>query len=404
MNNISLLMMFAACFFFYAFLNMLYVKYKEKFKSLGIEVAGVTLVWRVIRREVYPAIKFLKRLRRHGLLLDLSIVLIILSFLLALKIYVENMLGMLRSIMVAESPEKGIVTPIVPIIPGITVSLSLLPMLLLVIAVAVLVHEGMHAIMGLVEGTKIKSFGIALVFIILAPFIEIDENDFAKLRLRSKLRILSAGVAGNIILALLSLLLFIHIIPVLFNVHWGLYISHVVEGMPAYEANLPNGTVIVAINGTKLGKNLNMFDYLFNSKILLKELSEFKRKGKALVLTLMNPKPPYSMHNYTVVRENTTQPIGVILYPYAILEPRNFIAKLLGPGIQTFLIWSFALNLGLAAINATPLFITDGGKALDEFSKSKLGKFGYKFSRSMQFLFVLIVLINIIVSFILYMR
>lgn len=404
MNNISLLLLFAICLSLYAFLNMLYIKYRERFKSLGIEVAGITLIWRVIRKELYPTVKVLKRLKKHGLLLDLLVVLIVLSFLLALKIYVENLVGMLKSVMVAESPEKGIVTPIVPIIPGITVSLSMLPMLILVIAVAVLVHEGMHAIVGLIEGTKIKSFGVALVFIILAPFVEIDENDFAKLKLRSKLRILSAGVAGNVILALLSLLLFIYLIPVLFNVHWGLYVSHVVEDMPAYEANLPNGTVIVAINGTKLGRNLSMFDYLFNSRVLLRELSGFKKKGRVLVLTLMNPKPPYDVHNYTIIRENITQPIGVVLYPYAVLEPRNFIAKLLGTSLQTFLIWSFALNLGLAAINATPLFITDGGKALDEFSKSKLGKLGYRVSRSVQFLFVSIVLINIIASFILYMR
>ena len=404
MNNISLLLLFAICLSLYAFLNMLYIKYRERFKSLGIEVAGITLIWRVIRKELYPTVKVLKRLKKHGLLLDLLVVLIVLSFLLALKIYVENLVGMLKSVMVAESPEKGIVTPIVPIIPGITVSLSMLPMLILVIAVAVLVHEGMHAIVGLIEGTKIKSFGVALVFIILAPFVEIDENDFAKLKLRSKLRILSAGVAGNVILALLSLLLFIYLIPVLFNVHWGLYVSHVVEDMPAYEANLPNGTVIVAINGTKLGRNLSMFDYLFNSRVLLRELSGFKKKGRVLVLTLMNPKPPYDVHNYTIIRENITQPIGVVLYPYAVLEPRNFIAKLLGTRLQTFLIWSFALNLGLAAINATPLFITDGGKALDEFSKSKFGKLGYRVSRSVQFLFVSIVLINIIASFILYMR
>lgn len=404
MNNISLLLLFAICLSLYAFLNMLYIKYRERFKSLGIEVAGITLIWRVIRKELYPTVKVLKRLKKHGLLLDSLVVLIVLSFLLALKIYVENLVGMLKSVMVAESPEKGIVTPIVPIIPGITVSLSMLPMLILVIAVAVLVHEGMHAIVGLIEGTKIKSFGVALVFIILAPFVEIDENDFAKLKLRSKLRILSAGVAGNVILALLSLLLFIYLIPVLFNVHWGLYVSHVVEDMPAYEANLPNGTVIVAINGTKLGGNLSMFDYLFNSRVLLRELSGFKKKGRVLVLTLMNTKPPYDVHNYTIIRENITQPIGVVLYPYAVLEPRNFIAKLLGTSLQTFLIWSFALNLGLAAINATPLFITDGGKALDEFSRSKLGKLGYRVSRSVQFLFVSIVLINIIASFILYMR
>ena len=116
----------------------------------------------------------------------------------------------------------------------------------------------------------------------------------------------------------------------------------------------------------------------------------------------MDPQYPYNTYNFTVIRENITQPIGVILYPYAILEPKSFIARLLGYKLQSFLIWSFALNLGLAAINATPLFITDGGKALDEFLKSKYGKQGLKLSKVTQTFFVTVVLINILTSLMLY--
>jgi len=402
MNNFSLPLLFAMYLMFLLVLNIVYYNYKDKFKKVGVEVAGISVVWKVIRKEILPSSKIFRYLRRYSFLLDFLVVFIFLSFLLAVKIYFENLAGIFKSIIAAKSPVKGVAVPIIPIIPGITVSLSILPTLIIVIGLAVLVHEGMHAIVGLIEGAKIKSFGIALILIILAPFVEIDENDFTKLKLRSKLRVLSAGVSGNIVLALISLILLACLVPLLFNVHLGLYVAKVVENTPAAQINLPNSSVIVAINGTKLDEGMNILDYLFNSRFLFDRLSAFKSKGEVLILTLMDPQYPYNTYNFTVIRENITQPIGVILYPYAILEPKSFIARLLGYKLQSFLIWSFALNLGLAAINATPLFITDGGKALDEFLKSKYGKQGLKLSKVTQTFFVTVVLINILTSLMLY--
>ncbi len=402
MNNFSLPLLFAMYLMFLLVLNIVYYNYKDKFKEVGVEVAGISVVWKVIRKEILPSSKIFRYLRRYSFLLDFLVVFIFLSFLLAVKIYFENLTGIFKSIIAAKSPVKGVAVPIIPIIPGITVSLSILPTLIIVIGLAVLVHEGMHAVVGLIEGAKIKSFGIALILIILAPFVEIDENDFTKLKLRSKLRVLSAGVSGNIVLALISLILLACLVPLLFNVHLGLYVAKVVENTPAAQINLPNSSVIVAINGTKLDEGMNILDYLFNSRFLFDRLSKFKSKGEVLVLTLMDPQYPYNTYNFTVIRENITQPIGVILYPYAVLEPKSFIARLLGYKLQSFLIWSFALNLGLAAINATPLFITDGGKALDEFLKSKYGKQGLKLSKVTQTFFVMVVLINILTSLMLY--
>jgi len=69
---------------------------------------------------------------------------------------------------------------------------------------------------------------------------------------------------------------------------------------------------------------------------------------------------------------------------------------------QTFLIWSFAINLGLAAINAIPIFITDGGKALDEVLKLKLRKNGTLISKAIQGFLLAILLVNMVFSVMLY--
>ncbi len=387
---------------FISLANAVYGVYKDKLRKLGLEVSGITIIWRIFRREIVPSEKSFKRIRKVGFLLDALIIVMIASLLIGFKILFENIIGMIKAIGAAEAPTKGVVTPVVPLIPGITISLSNLPTIIAVVALAALVHEGMHALVSLVEGSKIKSAGLALITIILAPFVEIDEKDFEKLRLRSKLRILSAGVSGNIGLAIISIVLFATLLPVFFNLYPGFYIADVVEKTAAEKANVPENMVIVAINGTYFREKTNVLTLLFNPQKLNEILSEFKLKGETLELTLMNPRNTSEILVLTVVRNSTKDPIGVYLYPYIVMEPRSKLAAKVGYASQTFLLWSFAINLGLAAINAIPIFITDGGKALDELLKQKLRRNGATLSRIVQAFFLTILLINMVASVMLY--
>lgn len=388
---------------FMAVLNLTYTKYSHVFKKHGIEISGIMILWRLFKKELLASERMKKIGRRIGPLLDVLIGLSILSLGIALKIYFENILGIMRSLASAQSPAQGVVTPVVPIIPGVTISLSSLPMLILVIAIAALVHEGMHAFVGLLEGIKIKSSGIALITIILAPFVEIDEENFGKIKLRSKLRILSAGVGGNVVLAGVSIVMLLLALPLFFNIYPGLYVVDIVPNTPAQQVNMQKDTVIIAINNTRLGKGKTLLEILLKPQVLYEELNSFKLKGGTLVLTLMDPKNTSNVMEYVIKRANITEPIGVILYPYVIMDPKSPFAAMLGYNLQTFLIWSFALNLGLAAVNATPIFVTDGGKAFDEILKEKLGERGVKVSRLTQAFFVIILLINIFSSLMLYM-
>ncbi|MCD6114209.1 MAG: hypothetical protein J7J78_02800, partial [Thermoprotei archaeon] len=173
--------------------NLLYSTYRDKFRRAGVEVSGITIVWRIFRKEIVPSETSFKRIRKHGYVLDALILIMIGSLFIGLKILFENIFGIVRAVGTAQAPTKGVITPVVPLIPGVTISLANLPMILAVIALAALVHEGMHAIVSLIEGSRVKSAGLALITIILAPFVELEEKDFEKLKLRSKLRILSAG-------------------------------------------------------------------------------------------------------------------------------------------------------------------------------------------------------------------
>ena len=382
--------------------NLLYSTYREKFRRAGVEVSGITIVWRIFRKEIVPSETSFKRIRKHGYVLDALILIMIGSLFIGLKILFENIFGIVRAVGAAQAPTKGVVTPVVPLIPGVTISLANLPMILAVIALAALVHEGMHAIVSLIEGSRVKSAGLALITIILAPFVELEEKDFEKLKLRSKLRILSAGVSGNVGLAIVSIVLFALLLPMFFNLYPGLYIAGVVENSAAKEANIPENMVIVAINGTFFSDKVNVLTLLFSPQKLNDILSEFKLKGRTLILKLMNPKDPSKVVDVVVVRNSTKDPIGVYLYPYIVMKPKGALEAKIGYFAQTFLIWSFAINLGLAAINAIPIFITDGGKALDEVLKLKLRRNGTLISKAIQGFLLAILLVNMVFSVMLY--
>jgi len=388
---------------FIAVINLLYSIYKDKFKKAGVEVSGITIVWRVFRKEIVPSETLFKRIRKYCYVLDALVLIMIGSLFLGLKILFENMFGIVEAVGAAQAPAKGVVTPVVPLIPGVTISLANLPVMLAVIALAALVHEGMHAIVSLTEGSRIKSAGLALITIILAPFVELEEKDFEKLRLRSKLRILSAGVSGNVGLAIVSIVLFALLLPMFFNLYPGLYIAGVVENSAAKEANIPENMVIVAINGTFFSDKVNVLTLLFNPQKLNDVLSEFKLKGRTLALKLMDSKNPDKIVDVVVVRNSTGDPIGVYLYPYIVMKPKGVLEAKIGYFAQTFLIWSFAINLGLAAINAIPIFITDGGKALDEALKLKFRRNGAFISRAIQGFLLAILLVNMVFSVMLYM-
>ncbi len=387
---------------FIAVMNFLYSTYKDRFRKAGIEVSGITIVWRVFKREITPSEKSFRRIRKHRYLLDILTLVMVASLFLGLKILFENVLGIVKAVGAAQAPSKGVVTPVVPLIPGVTVSLSSLPMILAVIALAALVHEGMHAIVSLIEGSKIKSAGLALITVILAPFVELDDKDFEKLKLRSKLRILSAGVSGNVGLAIVSIVLFALLLPMFFNLYPGLYIAGVVEKSAAEEAKIPENTVIVAINGTFFRDKVDVLTLLFSPQKLNSILSDFKLKGRTLILKLMDPRDPNKVVDVVVVRNSTKDPIGVYLYPYVVMQPKGVFEAKIGYFAQTFLIWSFAINLGLAAINAIPIFITDGGKALDEILKAKLKKNAMLVSKAVQGFLLTILLINMVFSVMLY--
>ena len=192
------------------------------------------------------------------------------------------------------------------LIPGIN---QFIPLVwgLIGLAVTLIVHELSHAVLCRVEGVKVKSLGILLALVPIGGFAEPDERelmDESRLRRIQRIRIFSAGVISNFIVASISFVIFFylmgflqpHVIVVLSNVKGiengsiitkingisvyterdvekalkgsyvtievngkvvklkeiaGVYVIGVLKGYPAEKAGIKKGDVIVSVNGIR---------------------------------------------------------------------------------------------------------------------------------------------------------
>jgi membrane-associated protease RseP (regulator of RpoE activity) len=120
------------------------------------------------------------------------------------------------------------------------------------IVVAIIVHEFSHGILASRLGFKVKSSGILLLLgIPVGAFVEVDEQQLKEASLRNSARVLAAGPGANITVAVACLLALLVLVSGLSPSLDGLYVSKVEEGMPAQQAGISEGDVILSVNGVQ---------------------------------------------------------------------------------------------------------------------------------------------------------
>jgi membrane-associated protease RseP (regulator of RpoE activity) len=216
------------------------------------------------------------------------------------------------------TPAGPLEASITPIIPGITL------------------HELMHAMSSTSNGIKVRGGGILLIYIFPGAFVEPDEQEFKKAEKVKRLKVIAAGIGLNFVLALLFLALMNYALPAMSQ---GAQIVGLVKDYPAYNASIPVGSVILAVNGHKITVPSQVDSVLSktepNNVTLLVN-------GSLVTKTLLTPQGK----------------LGVYL-DYYFPSP-------IEQGLAYFIIWMYIINFSLALINALPLFITDGAKLFSE--------------------------------------
>ncbi|VDP34968.1 unnamed protein product [Soboliphyme baturini] len=144
----------------------------------------------------------------------------------------------------------------VPIIPGINVPWTQLPLLFMVLMIAGLFHELGHALAAINENVNINGFGVFVVAVYPGAFTELENMALEEVSSFRKLKIFCAGVWHNLFLALLALIS-MQLIPAVsslcYLVNKGVMVTDVQpESGLSSDGGLAVGNIVYAINNCKV--------------------------------------------------------------------------------------------------------------------------------------------------------
>ncbi|MDN5320304.1 MAG: hypothetical protein PWP49_724 [Thermococcaceae archaeon] len=254
------------------------------------------------------------------------------------------------------------------VIPGVTIPLWYG---LIGLIVVMFVHELSHGFVARAENLPLKSVGLVLFFVIPGAFVEPDEEKLTKAPLLSRLRVYAAGSMGNIVTALLALLLLSYALnPILEPA--GVEVSKLAPEGPA-RSYLQEGDIIVGINGQHIATVEEFFDIMNKTKAGETITIEVLRKGKKEILNIplgSHPDNPEKGYLGVYPAQHITSMVGFS----GIVLPLAFS-----------LYWIHVLNLGIGLMNLFPLVPLDGGKMIDDVLKAVLPS---KVARAITYLFV----------------
>lgn len=242
---------------------------------------------------------------------------------------------------------------IILLLPGINILGEDLLFLLLAIFTGVLLHEYLHAKFAVSSGIPVKSWGFVLALFIPAAFVEVDDEALEKSSRLTKIAVLSAGLAGNLLILMLAL----GVLQLILN-PYGLVVVSVEPGSLAMESGLKPYDVVYYINGVEA-----------TLQLLKEQMSQ--DTGLQLILTVYRSGEGF--RNIVVYKKANETVLGITLIPVAPKKPLLVIGAVVFTYLYKMLLWIYLVNFSLLFINALPLFITDGGRIVYYIAGERAG-------------------------------
>lgn len=282
-------------------------------------------------------------------------------------------------------------SPLVPVVPGVTIPFREFIYIGLGIAIGVVVHELGHALVLLHEGIRLTGWGFGVFIIFPFAFVEPAEDEFKKSRLISKLKVLSSGVLNNAILAVLLAMLIMPPLATSLAGYSVVTITSTMPGSPADRAGIPTPSIILTINDTSVKDIDELRSYLM----------PYVNKSVTFNMTLILPNG--SIGNYLIRKLSNESLLGIYItqdVKELINAGGRYIVKD-PPQLPLFRLafWTYIVNYSLAIINAAPLIVTDGAQYINELLKKFLGEDrGGKVSNAIQIFTVALTIILLIIG------
>src|SRR3989442_3174709 len=168
--------------------------------------------------------------------------------------FINNAVGLFR-----HSSSAGPTLLIIPL-PGLTIGWDIFPYILLAIAVLLIPHEMAHGIASVLDKVPIKSSGVFMAVFLPGGFVEIDEEDLAKRKALTKLRVFAAGSFTNAVTFGVVLLLLFALFQ---TAPAGVLVTGFTPGSPAAQAQLPQWSVITGLNATTVSQIHDVANYMY---------------------------------------------------------------------------------------------------------------------------------------------
>ena len=229
----------------------------EAWRKRGVTVGGISGIPLLIFLRTTRGLNLLDRLSRPRgfwrVVVSMGIPLVVLSM-----AYFLILVLLMTYLMILSPPEPSSYNAPrnILLIPGLN---EYIPFFWgwIALFITMLVHEFAHGILSRVEGVRVKSMGIVTLFVApIAAFVEPDDEDLFGTKNKpplvskaARIRILSAGVIANFLVAALAMALFFG--PVLGSISPvdRLIVVNVQEGSIAEEAGFESGITLLQVNG-----------------------------------------------------------------------------------------------------------------------------------------------------------
>lgn len=261
------------------------------------------------------------------------------------------------------------------LIPGVTIqSSNNIANFLLAVPIVLVMHEGAHGIVATLEKIKIKTGGFAVFIALFAGFVEPDEEEFAKAKKISRLRVIGAGATSNILFSFViaALLLFnpsfALIMPdqirnAFYKEPLGVPVVSVMQGSGAEKSGLQKDDIITAINDVHISLPQDFAKHILKpgETVTVTVIRSGQTLQIPVVATPSKDDPQKGMLGIMRAALPAYQP----LIPYYIhWSPEAFM----------FLLWLWMLSFFIGIFNMLPLPILDGGKFIHSIIEKRISE------------------------------
>lgn len=348
------------------------------FKRYGIEAHPLYLLYKTERFNNFLLRLSEKHERFWRIFASVGLVVAVVEMALAIYFLTSNLQNFLFF------PKNA--TPIVPMLPGVTINLRWVPYILVAIGITATTHEMAHGILAYIEQIPVKSSGLFLLPIAFGAFVELDDDVFKIARLVSKLRILVVGSLTNLVTGLFATLLLLSLFSASSS---GILVMAVSMNGPADEAGIQPWAVIYRIDGVEtrnLGELIAFLRTLEPHVTITVETST----GTRLLIT--------DVSSYNSSRGRIGLQEYSEYYPLRIGE----IHPQLTYHFLMLLNWVSIILINMAIFNMLPLYPFDGEALVSSLLKDKLGNVATSIRIAINLFALFLLFANIVLTFLKY--